>query len=143
MISRPETKYRGFAPIDLHDRQWPSRVIQKPPIWMSTDLRDGNQALIDPMSVATKLRIFGELVAIGFKEIEVAFPAASETDFRFVRRLIEEDLVPQDVTIEVLTQAREDLIERTIQSLHGARRAIVHLYNPTAPGFRRMGQKHC
>ena len=138
MISRPETKYRGFAPIDLHDRQWPSRVIQKPPIWMSTDLRDGNQALIDPMSVATKLRIFGELVAIGFKEIEVAFPAASETDFRFVRRLIEEDLVPQDVTIEVLTQAREDLIERTIQSLRGARRAIVHLYNPTAPGFRRM-----
>ena len=138
MISNPESKYRGFAPIGLHDRQWPNRVIQKPPIWMSTDLRDGNQALIDPMSIATKLRLFRELVAIGFKEIEVAFPAASETDFRFVRRLIEEDLIPEDVTIEVLTQAREDLIERTIQSLRGARRAIVHLYNPTAPGFRRM-----
>jgi len=138
MIDRPETKYRGFAPIDLKDRQWPTRVIQKPPIWMSTDLRDGNQALIDPMSVTTKLRLFRELVAIGFKEIEVAFPAASETDFRFVRSLIEEDLIPEDVTIEVLTQAREDLIERTIQSLRGARRAIVHLYNPTAPAFRRM-----
>lgn len=138
MINKPETKYRGFAPIDLKDRRWPNRVIQKPPIWMSTDLRDGNQALIDPMSASTKLRIFRELVAIGFKEIEVAFPAASETDFRFVRRLIEEDLIPEDVTIEVLTQAREDLIERTIQSLHGVRRAIVHLYNPTAPGFRRM-----
>jgi 2-isopropylmalate synthase len=138
MISNPGTKYRGFAPIDLQDRQWPDRVIQKPPVWLSTDLRDGNQALIDPMSVDTKLRLFGELVAVGFKEIEVAFPAASETDFRFVRRLIEEDLIPDDVTIEVLTQAREDLIERTIQSLHGARRAIVHLYNPTAPAFRRM-----
>jgi len=138
MISHPESKYRSFAPIGLHDRQWPNRVIQKPPIWMSTDLRDGNQALIDPMPIATKLRLFRELVAIGFKEIEVAFPAASETDFRFVRRLIEEDLIPEDVTIEVLTQAREDLIERTIQSLRGARRAIVHLYNPTAPGFRRM-----
>jgi 2-isopropylmalate synthase len=138
MIGNPDTKYRGFAPIDLQDRRWPNRVIEKPPMWMSTDLRDGNQALIDPMSVDTKLRIFSELVAIGFKEIEVAFPAASETDFRLVRRLIEEDLIPEDVTIEVLTQAREDLIERTIQSLHGARRAIVHLYNPTAPGFRRM-----
>ena len=138
MISNPETKYRGFAPIALQGRRWPDRVIEKPPIWMSTDLRDGNQALIDPMSITTKLRIFRELVAIGFKEIEVAFPAASETDFRFVRRLIEENLIPEDVTIEVLTQAREDLIERTIQSLHGARRAIVHLYNPTAPAFRRM-----
>jgi len=138
MISNPETKYRGFAPIDLQDRRWPNRVIESPPIWMSTDLRDGNQALIDPMSVDTKLRIFSELVAIGFKEIEVAFPAASETDYRVVRRLIEEDRIPEDVTIEVLTQAREDLIERTLQSLQGARRAIVHLYNPTAPAFRRM-----
>jgi 2-isopropylmalate synthase len=138
MIGNPETKYRRFAPIVLKDRRWPNRVTQSPPVWMSTDLRDGNQALIDPMSVTTKLRIFSELVAIGFKEIEVAFPAASETDFRFVRRLIEEALIPEDVTIEVLTQAREDLIARTIQSLHGARRAIVHLYNPTAPGFRRM-----
>ncbi|MEJ2552884.1 MAG: 2-isopropylmalate synthase [Gammaproteobacteria bacterium] len=138
MISNPQIKYRGFAPVHLPDRRWPDRVIEKPPIWMSTDLRDGNQALIDPMSVATKLRIFGELVSIGFKEIEVAFPAASETDFRFVRRLIEENLIPEDVTIEVLTQARKDLVERTIQSVHGARRAIVHLYNPTAPAFRRM-----
>ncbi len=138
MIATPASKYRAFAPIDLPDRRWPGRVIERPPVWMSTDLRDGNQSLIDPMSVETKLRFFDMLVEIGFKEIEVAFPAASDTDFNFVRRLIEEDRIPADVTIEVLTQARRDLIERTMASLHGARRAIVHMYNPIAPQFRRI-----
>ncbi len=141
MISDPARKYRRFEPIRLPDRQWPDRVLDKPPIWMSTDLRDGNQALIDPMNIDTKLRFFRALVAIGFKEIEVGFPSASETDFNFVRRLIEEDLVPDDVTIEVLTQARRDLIERTVESLRGARRAIVHMYNPIAPVFRRVVYK--
>ncbi|MAT52019.1 MAG: 2-isopropylmalate synthase [Porticoccaceae bacterium] len=138
MITHPASKYRPFAPVQLDDRRWPGRTIEKPPIWMSTDLRDGNQSLIDPMSVATKLRFFEMLVEIGFKEIEVAFPAASDTDFNFVRRLIEENRIPDDVTIEVLTQAREDLIARTVESLVGARRAIVHMYNPTAPEFRRI-----
>jgi 2-isopropylmalate synthase len=136
MIRQPAQKYRRFQPIQLPDRQWPNMVIEKPPIWMSTDLRDGNQALIDPMSVETKIRFFKALVQMGFKEIEVGFPSASETDFNVVRRLIEEDLIPDDVTIEVLTQAREDLIERTVKSLQGARRAILHMYNPTAPDFR-------
>ena len=117
MISQPDQKYRRFQPIQLPDRQWPNTVIEKPPIWMSTDLRDGNQALIDPMSADTKIRFFKALVQMGFKEIEVGFPSASETDFNVVRRLIEEDLIPEDVTIEVLTQAREDLIERTVKSL--------------------------
>lgn len=138
MLTNPAQKYRAFAPIDLPDRTWPSRVITQPPIWLSTDLRDGNQALIDPMSVEQKLRLFELLVAIGFKEIEVAFPSASETDFRFVRRLIEENRVPDDVEIQVLTQAREDLIRRTFESLRGAKRAIVHVYNATAPVFRRV-----
>ena len=138
MITNPASKYRAFVPVQLHDRRWPGRTLEKPPIWMSTDLRDGNQSLIDPMSVDTKLRFFEMLVEIGFKEIEVAFPAASDTDFNFVRRLIEEDRIPEDVTIEVLTQAREDLIARTVESVVGARRAIVHLYNPTAPQFRRI-----
>jgi 2-isopropylmalate synthase len=138
MISHPEQKYRRFEPIQLTDRQWPNAVLDKAPIWMSTDLRDGNQALIDPMSVETKLRYFDELVRIGFKEIEVGFPSASETDFTVVRRLIEEDRIPDDVTIEVLTQAREDLIARTVESLKGARRAILHMYNPISPTFREV-----
>lgn len=138
MISNPDSKYRPFPAISLPDRQWPSKVITRAPIWMSTDLRDGNQSLIDPMSVETKLRFFEMLVGIGFKEIEVAFPSASDTDFNFVRRLIEENRIPDDVTIEVLTQARRELIERTVESLRGARRAIVHMYNPTAPQFRRI-----
>ncbi|MCB1668375.1 MAG: 2-isopropylmalate synthase [Pseudomonadales bacterium] len=138
MINNPNTKYRPFAPVQLSDRCWPNRTIEKPPVWMSTDLRDGNQSLIDPMSVETKLRFFEMLVEIGFKEIEVAFPAASDTDFNFVRRLITENRIPDDVTIEVLTQAREDLIKRTVESVIGARKAIVHLYNPTAPQFRRI-----
>ncbi len=138
MKSDPAQKYRSFPPIPLDDRQWPSRVIRQPPRWLSTDLRDGNQALINPMTVATKLRFFKALVAMGFKEIEVAFPAASDTDFTFVRRLVEENLIPADVTIGVLTQARKELIERTVESLRGVPQAIVHLYNPTAPSFRRM-----
>lgn len=141
MIANPANKYRRFEPVQLPDRQWPNRVLEKPPIWMSTDLRDGNQALIDPMSVETKMRFFKALVAIGFKEIEVGFPSASETDFNFVRRLIEENHIPDDVTIEVLTQARHDLIARTVESLKGARRAILHMYNPIAPAFRKIVYK--
>lgn len=138
MLPQPEQKYRRFAAIELQDRQWPSKTIDSPPIWMSTDLRDGNQALINPMSVETKLRFFKALVDIGFKEIEVGFPAASQTDFDFVRLLIEKNQIPDDVTIEVLTQARKTLIDRTVESLDGASRAIVHLYNPIAPAFREV-----
>ncbi|MFS2019494.1 2-isopropylmalate synthase [Massilia sp. CT11-108] len=142
MLSHPAAKYRRFPTVPTESlvtfRAWPDRVIDRPPIWMSTDLRDGNQALIEPMSVERKLRMFEQLVKIGFKEIEVAFPSASQTDFDFVRKLIEEDRIPDDVTIEVLTQSREDLIRRTVDSLQGARRAIVHLYNPIAPAFRRI-----
>lgn len=137
MLIDPAVKYRAFAPVDLSDRTWPSRRLSQPPLWLSTDLRDGNQALIEPMSPAAKLRLFEMLVAIGFKEIEVAFPSASQADFSFVRQLIEQDLVPDDVTIQVLTQAREDLIRRTFESLRGAKRAIVHVYNATSPVFRR------
>ncbi|WP_347329827.1 2-isopropylmalate synthase [Marinimicrobium locisalis] len=141
MIANPSQKYRRFEPIQLPDRQWPNKVLNKAPIWMSTDLRDGNQALIDPMNVDTKMKMFKALVAIGFKEIEVGFPSASDTDFNFVRRLIEENHIPDDVTIEVLTQARQDLIQRTVESLKGARRAILHMYNPVAPAFRRIVYK--
>ncbi len=138
MIDNPATKYRPFTPVRIPDRRWPDRVIDSAPVWMSTDLRDGNQSLIDPMSVETKLRFFDLLVEIGFKEIEVGFPSASETDFNMVRRLIEEERIPEDVTIEVLTQARRELIDRTVEAVAGARRAIVHIYNPTAPDFRRI-----
>jgi 2-isopropylmalate synthase len=138
MLSNPAEKYRSFAPISLTDRQWPNAIIHKAPIWMSTDLRDGNQALIDPMDVDTKLRFFDKLVEMGFKEIEVGFPSASETDFTVVRRLIEENRIPDDVTIEVLTQAREELIQQTVAALKGARRAILHMYNPTAADFREI-----
>jgi len=138
MYAEPSQKYSPFKPIDLPDRTWPTRTITRPPVWLSTDLRDGNQALIEPMDAARKLRMFRQLVDIGFKEIEVAFPSASQTDFDFVRQLIEEDLIPDDVTIQVLTQSRDELIRRTFESLRGARRAIVHLYNPTAPLFRRV-----
>ena len=138
MIANPSSKYQRFVGVALPDRQWPNKIIEKPPIWMSTDLRDGNQALIDPMSVATKLRFFKELVAIGFKEIEIGFPSASETDFEFTRLLIEQNHIPDDVTIEVLVQARYDLIEKTVQSLRGAKRAILHMYNPLAPAFRKI-----
>ncbi|MPS49675.1 2-isopropylmalate synthase [Methylobacillus sp.] len=136
MLKNPSSKYRPFTPIDLPNRQWPARTITQAPIWMSTDLRDGNQALFEPMNAERKMRMFKMLVEIGFKEIEVAFPSASQTDFDFVRTLIEEEHIPGDVTIEVLTQAREDLIRRTFESLRGARRAIVHVYNATSPVFR-------
>lgn len=138
MLANPSSKYQRFVGVTLPDRQWPNKVIEKPPIWMSTDLRDGNQALIDPMTVATKLRFFKELVAIGFKEIEIGFPSASETDFEFTRLLIEQNHIPDDVTIEVLVQARYELIERTVESLRGAKRAILHMYNPLAPAFRKI-----
>lgn len=138
MLRQPAQKYAPFKGVHLPDRQWPNRTIAAPPIWMSTDLRDGNQALMDPMSVATKLRFFKYLVAMGFKEIEIGFPSASQTDWDFARLLIEEKHIPDDVTIEVLTQARLDLIEKTVASVAGAKRAIVHLYNPLAPAFRRI-----
>ncbi len=134
----PFERYRPFTPVTLPDRTWPSQVITKAPRWLSTDLRDGNQALIDPMDPARKLKMFELLVRMGYKEIEVGFPAASQTDYDFVRKLVEEDRIPDDVQISVLTQAREDLIERTVQSLVGAPRATVHLYNATAPLFRRV-----
>jgi 2-isopropylmalate synthase len=136
VLSHPATKYRAFPPVHLPNRQWPARTITQAPIWMSTDLRDGNQSLFEPMNAERKMRMFRTLCDIGFKEIEVAFPSASQTDFDFVRKLIEEGHVPEDVTIEVLTQSREHLIRRTMESLKGARRAIVHVYNATAPVFR-------
>ncbi len=134
----PFQRYQPFPTIDLPDRQWPTRTITQAPRWLSTDLRDGNQALIEPMDPQRKVEIFALLVRMGYKEIEVGFPAASQTDFDFVRSLIEEDRIPDDVQISVLTQAREDLIERSVQSLVGAKRATVHLYNATAPEFRRV-----
>ncbi|WP_299051654.1 2-isopropylmalate synthase [uncultured Nocardioides sp.] len=134
----PVGRYRAFPPIDLPDRTWPSQTITQAPRWLSTDLRDGNQALIDPMTPTRKAAMFDLLVRMGYKEIEVGFPAASETDYAFVRHLIEGDRIPDDVTISVLTQARDDLIERSIQSLVGARKATVHLYNALAPLFRRV-----
>ena len=136
MLQQPARKYRPFQPVALADRQWPSRTHTQTPIWMSTDLRDGNQALFEPMNGERKMRMFRTLCDIGFKEIEVAFPSASQTDFDFVRALIEGGHVPEDVTIEVLTQAREHLIRRTMESLRCARRAIVHVYNATSQPFR-------
>ncbi len=129
-------KYSAFPPVQLADRQWPGHVIEQAPIWMSTDLRDGNQALFEPMNADKKMRMFKTLCAIGFKEIEIAFPSASETEFGFVRSLIEGKHIPEDVTIEVLTQAREHLIRRTFESIRGAKQAIVHVYNATCPTFR-------
>ena len=138
MLTDPSKKYRAFAPIALADRTWPSRTITQVPVWASSDLRDGNQALIEPMNAERKRRMFDTLVRVGFKEIEVAFPSASLTDFDFVRHLIEANAVPDDVTIQVLTQAREDLIVRSFDSLRGAKRAIMHVYNATSPVFRRV-----
>lgn len=138
MLKQPASKYAAFRAVGLKDRTWPDAVIQKAPVWLSTDLRDGNQALIEPMDLARKLRLFQQLVKIGFKEIEVGFPSASQVEFDFVRRLIEDKLIPEDVTIQVLTQAREPLIRRTFEALRGARAAIVHLYNATAPIMRRV-----
>ncbi|MFC5473865.1 2-isopropylmalate synthase [Paraherbaspirillum soli] len=138
MLQNPAAKYHPFPPVQLRDRTWPDQIISAPPIWMSTDLRDGNQALIEPMDADRKLRFFKMLVKIGLKEIEVGFPSGSQTDFDFVRKLIEENHIPDDVTIIVLTQSREDLIRRTVDSLKDAKQAIVHLYNPIAPAWRRI-----
>jgi 2-isopropylmalate synthase len=138
MLSAPKAKYRPFKAVDLPDRQWPSRHLTQPPRWCSVDLRDGNQSLIDPMDGERKSRFFDLLVKAGFKEIEVAFPSASQTDFDFVRGLIEGGLIPEDVAIQVLTQSREELIRRTIDSMDGAHRGIVHLYNATSELFRRL-----
>ena len=138
MIPDPSRKYRPFPPVELPNRQWPSRVLAQAPIWCSVDLRDGNQALAVPMNVSQKLELFDALVRCGFKEIEVGFPAASNTEFAFMRRLIEDGRIPEDVTVQVLVQAREDLIERTVESLQGVRRAIIHLYNSTSPAQRRI-----
>ena len=135
---KSNSKYQAFTPIDLPDRKWPSRVIESAPIWCSVDLRDGNQALINPMGPAKKLELYRTLLKIGFREIEVGFPAASETDFEFVRKLIEEDLIPNGVAIQVLTQARSHLIERTFEAIRGAKKAIVHLYNSTSTLQRRV-----
>ena len=138
MLKDPSSKYRPFTPITIPDRTWPDKVIDKAPIWLSTDLRDGNQSLIEPMDAEKKMRFFKCLVQVGLKEIEVGFPSASQTDFDFVRELIEGGHIPDDVTIQVLTQARDDLIERTFESLKGAKKAIVHYYNACAPSFRKI-----
>src|SRR5882762_374068 len=134
----PYRKYRPYETVDLPDRTWPGVVLSRAPIWCSTDLRDGNQALVNPMDTPRKRRFFTLLCELGFKEIEVGFPAASKADFDFVRLLIEDDLIPDDVTIAVLTQARPELIEGTYDALEGARRAIVHLYNSTSTTQRRV-----
>ncbi len=138
MLAQPSTKYQAFPAIHLPDRQWPSRTITHPPIWMSTDLRDGNQSLFEPMNLERKMRMFRTACQVGFKEIEVGFPSASQTDFDFVRNLVDGHHIPDDVTIEVLTQARGDLVRRTFASVAGARRVIVHVYNATAPLFREV-----
>ena len=137
-MTMPFSKYKPYETVDLPDRTWPGSVIQTAPIWCSTDLRDGNQALVNPMDSARKRRFFDLLVALGFKEVEVGFPAASATDFGFVRELIDEGVVPGDVTLAVLTQARPELIERTFEAIEGAPRAIVHLYNSTSVTQRRV-----
>src|SRR5467141_5425860 len=138
MLKDPSKKYRPFPPVRLPDRQWPNRVLARAPRWCSVDLRDGNQSLAVPMNVSQKLELFHALVKCGFKEIEVGFPSASNTEFAFNRRLIEEQRAPDDVWLQVLVQAREDLIERTFESLAGAKKVIVHLYNSTSPAQRRV-----
>ncbi|HTN83226.1 MAG TPA: 2-isopropylmalate synthase [Sorangium sp.] len=138
MSTMPVHKYKPFQPIHLPDRRWPSRAIERAPRWCSVDLRDGNQALVEPMGPERKLRMWNELLRMGFKEIEVGFPSASQPDFDFVRRIIDEGLIPDDVVIQVLTQARAELIERTFEAIRGARRAVVHLYNSTSTLQRRV-----
>jgi 2-isopropylmalate synthase len=138
MTSFDHTKYTPFKPVAIANRTWPDKTITKAPIWSSVDLRDGNQALVEPMTVEQKKQFFALLVDVGFKEIEVGFPAASQLDFDFVRWLIEEDQVPDDVYIQVLTQARPELIARTYESLKGAKKAIVHVYNSTSTTQREQ-----
>ncbi|HET9511090.1 MAG TPA: 2-isopropylmalate synthase, partial [Sphingomonas sp.] len=138
MLRNPATKYRPFPTIALPDRQWPSRTITQAPRWLSTDMRDGNQALIDPMDAEKKARFFDLLVAVGLKEIEVGFPSAGATEFDFISGLVRADRIPDDVTVQVLTQSRRDLIETSFASLEGAKTAIVHLYNAVSPAWRRI-----
>ena len=138
MLQQPRSKYRAFPPIGLTDRTWPDAVLTRAPTWLSTDLRDGNQALVEPMDAARKLRMYELLLSVGFKQIEVGFPAASQIEYDFVRKLIDERRIPDDVTIQVMTPAREELIERTIEALRGAPRAIVHVYNAVAPAWREV-----
>src|SRR5712691_5582814 len=135
---RHTERYSPFSPVSLTDRRWPGRTITSSPRWLSTDLRDGNQALVSPMDPARKLAMFDLLVGMGYKEIEVGFPVASRDDHDFVRLLIERDIIPEDVTISVLVQARDELIKRTVASLAGAQRATIHLYNATSPLFRQV-----
>src|ERR1700733_2558705 len=134
----PFEKYRAYVPLELPDRTWPDRQLAKAPLWCSVDLRDGNQALIDPMDPARKLLFFETLVGMGFKEIEVGFPAASQPDFDFIRQIIDEERIPDDVAIQVLVQCRPELIERTFEAITGARQAIVHFYNSTSTLQRRV-----
>jgi 2-isopropylmalate synthase len=138
MLRDPSVKYRPFPQVDLPDRQWPSRTITRPPRWLSTDMRDGNQALIDPMDGEKKQRFFDLLVKVGVKEIEVGFPSAGATEFDFISGLVREGRIPDDVIVQVLTQSRQDLIETSFQSLKGAKKAIVHLYNAVSPAWRRI-----
>lgn len=138
MLRNPAEKYRPFPAVSFPDRWWAARTIEHAPIWMSTDLRDGKQSLVEPMNIEQKTEFFDLLVKVGFKQIEVDFPSASQTDFDFVRKLIDEKRIPDDVTIQVLTQSREELIARTFDALDGIPRAIVHLYNATAPSFRKI-----
>src|SRR2546426_5887206 len=138
MLKNPSKKYRPFPPIELKDRRWPNETLTQAPRWCSVDLRDGNQALAVPMNVSQKLELFQTLVKTGFKEIEVGFPSASNTEFSFNRLLIEKNHAPDDVWLQVLVQAREDLIERTVESLIGSKKAIIHLYNSTSPAQRRV-----
>src|SRR5690606_41453177 len=138
MVDDPSRKYHPYQPIPLPDRTWPDQKITRAPIWCSVDLRDGNQALAVPMSIDEKLEMFQLLVEIGFKQIEVGFPSASQIEFDFCRRLIDENLIPEDVTVQVLVQCREELIRRTFEALRGSRRAIVHIYNSTNPAQRKI-----
>ena len=138
MLSDPSRKYRPFPQVDLPDRQWPNRTITQAPRWLSTDLRDGNQALIDPMGAEKKQRFFDLLIKVGVKEIEVGFPSAGATEFDFISGLVQSGRIPDDVTVQVLTQSRKDLIDTSFESLRGARAAIVHLYNAVSPAWRQI-----
>ena len=138
IMQNAANKYKPFPGIPMEERLWPARSITRPPVWCSVDLRDGNQALIEPMSVEQKTELFNTLVKIGLKEIEIGFPSASEIEFQFMRKLIEEKMIPDDVTVQVLVQARRELLVRTFESLKGVRRAIVHLYNSTSPAQREI-----
>ncbi|MBH1992576.1 MAG: 2-isopropylmalate synthase, partial [Sphingomonadaceae bacterium] len=138
MLTDPSQKYRAFPQIDLPNRQWPSQVITAPPRWLSTDMRDGNQSLIDPMNAEKKRRFFDLLIKVGVKEIEVGFPSAGATEFDFISGLVRDGAIPDDVIVQVLTQAREDLIATTFESLRGAPKAIVHVYNAVSPAWRNI-----